>query len=224
MTNPWWGTSTGEQVQVPKSRRIVLTCVALFAGTFIAAAALPDHAVPNTGATPDGGRLTYQTISALLGQCGPTYTYQIERPAHTDVVDGPIVGDVWDNIVPIRGPMVDAFVNDQTFYPPNAPDVPPFGKLVRAQWEGKLVVHYSPNARDVELKTLRTMSFRDDLNMIVVPWQGMEPLPAERTFAWATWGSTQSCHTLTPLSLEQFRAAHPPQQAPGFKPPTINQP
>jgi len=81
-----------------------------------------------------------------------------------------------------------------------------------------LVVYYTSNAHPADVKALTVIAAtRADLNVIVVPWDmDREPLPSGRKIAFATWGASQTCQRLVVSALDQFRAAHPEGQAPGY--------
>lgn len=193
---------------------LVVLVVAFFA------ALAPHGRPPTTEVSFDGAKVTYQTPAALLAQCGPTYTYEPTSPLQTRAVDG-ITQDLTmgvRTIVPILGPMATRPAPTKpSFYRYGDKGIPDKRALLRSMWDGTIVVYYDRSATDVDVEVLEQLSQRDDLKLIVVPWTAPQSLPMGRSLAFATFGTSQSCHRLAPKALEDFRAFNPIAAAPGPK-------
>lgn len=184
---PWWA---GNQPRQTRRRFRVPALVVVLVGTtaFLAPLA-PRGAPPQAAVLRDGSVLTYQSQSALLAQCGPSYTSSLlitPRPQR-DVEPAPA---------------------EPRFYGPRDPNTPSRPSLGEAMREGRMVVFYAQGAREEDRDVLEVMSSREDLNMIVVP--DVTGVAVNfRNFAFMTSSTVQRCYNLAPRALEDFRAANP---------------
>lgn len=228
---PWWARGRTTLVTDENTRRAhrrgtaaVRTLVALaLAGGLLTV--VMGTAQPRTRDVGSGVTSTRQSTDSLIGGCGPVFTKQAE-PGTAGVVptvkkDGKTPNNpVYGTIVPMTGPF---------WSPPAAPDVhmytkadpatPPPPRLLHNMWAGALVVYYTPAANPEDVKRLAVVAdTRPDLNVIVAPWDVTKrgPFPSNRKIAFSTWGASQTCQRLVVVALNQFRAAHPQEQAPGF--------
>ena len=215
----WWARGTRPtRTSRARPRWLLAVAIGMFVFGFFASL-LPYGSVAKTMTMADGALATYQTQAALLAQCGPTYTYQPRNKLQSMVMDGVgrVVAPNRTTIVPILGPMdTEAAAIEPRFATAKETQPGERGKYLRAMWDGLMVVYYTPEARKSELDALRTMSQRDDLDMVVRAWvEHAQALPGGRNFAFAVWGSSQSCHRFSAKALENFRTANRQDEAPG---------
>lgn len=176
---------------------------------------------------PNGALAHKQSTNALVGGCGPLYTYPSDvvtsssgTVAATDRMGKPN-WQQYQTTVPIFGRFWNAHPKEgQRFWETGDKYAPYSEQLLREQWDGALVVYYTDDVSATEVKTLRDiLRLRPDLDIYVVPWEervrGL--LPRGREIAFATWNATQTCHQLVAPALYDFRNAYPSTAAPGAK-------
>ena len=226
---PWWAQGSSTPLHPPGafSRRSLRTVairalvVAVFAGGLVVAAV----GTGQPGARSEGSGITSlrQSTESLVGGCGRVF----ERSADPGVagIVPPVKTDGTPNVPQYRTivPMIGAFWSPPApasirMYTSASPNIPKPARLLHNMWSGALVVYYMPTAHTADVEALAIIAAtRADLNIIVVPWDmDRKPLPSGRKIAFATWGASQTCQRLVVTALDQFRAAHPEGQAPGY--------
>lgn len=169
----------------------------------------------------NGGFAHRQSTDALIASCGPEYTFP-------DVLkESGIVPEYGRNGVPRRVsyqtivPIFGGFwatpaASDQTYWSRNEPGIPQPENLLLNMWRGAMVVYYDQDAKAADLKGLQRLVADRSLDILVVPWDpSRQPLPMGRTYAFATWDWSQTCHELSISALTDFRHEHPVSAAPG---------
>lgn len=173
-----------------------------------------------------GGTTHPQTIQALIGGCGPIYTFT--DPDHTSGTTTNPRRYHWPTTVPAYGPMAPTGApSSQVFWTPDEPGIPSMPTLLRDQYDGWLTAYYTPAVNPTDLNNLQMLaSTHPELRMRVVPWPTRRgPLPNNRAIAFATWEASQTCARLNAAALREYRDAHPATQAPGATgtlPPTLD--
>lgn len=180
-----------------------------------------------------GGLLAHQQSNdALIGGCGPLYSFE-EPTANSGTVPDKTTTGVSNRLgypttVPMRGQFWDSPVDKHVWRPDEAAK-PVAEQLLRNMWDGDMVVYYSHLVPEKDVEALsRLARLQPDLHLYVVPWEQRlrGPLPRGRSLAFATWNTSQTCHTLSLPALGDFREAAPTSGAPGAdgtRPPVLQQ-
>lgn len=237
---PWWARSSRQPYLRPdqvrtRTVRGTLTTVAFLTVLFLGVWwVLTATGVKQVTITSTGALAHKQTTNALIGGCGPMFTYPHR------------VADKESGIVPRRDtmlvsnrqryrtivPMFGRFWNDpartdQRLWQRNEPHIPVAENLLGNMWTGTMVIYYTAAVPAADLKTLSDIvTLHPELDIIVAPWeqQVRGPMPQNRQIAFATWNASQSCHQLVAPAVYDFRKAYPASAAPGFhgrKPPIL---
>lgn len=223
---PWWAKDTTRPVLPPThphSRTLRSTAtktLALTAAALALTTVLRGTTSPDTWPTEGGGTAHRQTMQALLGACGPTYTFTAQPgqagPVPTTHTDGTPNTQQYRTIVPMIGHYHPPHTAPTTrFYPPDANNIPTVETLLGWQSQGTITAYYTTDAHPADITALRDLATNPDLDMVVIPWEstGRPPLPAHRKIGYATWGASQTCQRLNAAALAEFRQAHPPTVA-----------
>ena len=170
----------------------------------------------------EGGILaTQQSNDALIGGCGPLYSFP-DATADSGTVPATTASGVSNRLgypttVPMRGQFWDEPVKDR-FWEPDEADKPVAEQMLRNLWDGDMVAYYTHLVPAEDVKTLVNLSrARPELRLFVVPWEQRlrGSLPRGRALALATWNSSQTCHALSVPAVIDFRDAAPATAAPG---------
>lgn len=186
------------------------------------------------------------TGEGIIAGCGPIFsTYEKDQKgmAQAGVVDftkvaqnrngDPITPIVVKRIIPAYGYMTDTPPSDTVnFYSLNDTP-PPLSATLRAMYDGRTIIWYTPQITSIDLNSLK--EYADNTpNTMVIPWindtiglrgsKNSINMPRNRSFAFSTWGVTQSCDDWKPGVAEHFTttARTVQQQHPTPKqPPTV---
>lgn len=223
---PWWATGSTQPVLTPQQvrrytlRGVISTALALALVTAAGCWVLLGSAVQDV--TVEEGMLAHkQSNDALIGGCGRIYRFP-DATAESGIVPRTnTAGEPnrigYRTIVPIRGPFWSGGVGKRT-WTRDAARPPGAERLMRNMWDGDMVVYYNDDVTSDDVATLLALSrTRPALRLFVAPWDAQlrGPLPKGRTLAFATWNTSQSCHTLAVTALYDFREAAPVTDAPG---------
>lgn len=227
---PWWAPATTQTLlrptQVYKRTRRGIVGMVTFALLTVTGGwwVLTSTEVEYIEYGPAGEAGVRQSLNALVGGCGRMFTFpDADERSGTVPKYNPVgvLNRQYNDATII--PMFGRFWNDpidpnQTFWDRDEPRVPLPEQLLLAQWQGKMVVYYQPYIPQRDLDTLqRLLQNEPELNMVVVPWSPeYGPMPMGRSFAWATWNRSQTCHKFAVPALRDFRRFYPPASAPGF--------
>ena len=226
---PWWAQGSGTPVQPVGafSRRslwtVAIRCLvvaAVVGGLFVTAVGIGQSRTRTEGS---GITSLRQSTDSLLGGCGRVFERTIS-PGTVGVIpsvnaDGTPNTPQFKTIVPMAGAFwAPAAAASIRMYTPQSPSVPKPTRLLNNMWSGALIVYYTSDADSADKTALSALAAtRDDLNIIVVPWDTSRgQLPSRRKIAFATWGASQTCQRLVVDALDQFRNTHPESQAPGY--------
>ena len=226
---PWWARLPGTHVHPAGAfsrrslRTMAIPClvvVAVIGGLFAAVAGTAQPRMRDEGSGITSFR---QSTDSLLGGCGRVFEKRTS-PSAIGVIASLKADGITPN-VPKYGtivPMSGAFWSPPAqpgvrMYTLSSKAVPRPTQLLHNMWSGAMVVYYTTTADPDEVDTLSVLAAtRSDLNLIVVPWDGVRgDLPSGRRIAFVTWGASQTCQRLEVVALEQFRTAHPQGKAPG---------
>lgn len=179
----------------------------------------------------EGGMEYPATVEAVLNQCGNTFAFEAAREHYgvfssKDLQESLLKGESYEipthpMIVPVYGYMSEEpadEVFEQKMYKHS--DAPTRSQLLRAMWDGAVVVWHSPAISNEEEARL-SMSIRPYDNIIAVEWAGGE-LPLGRKYAFSTWGISQSCQNWDEEVFSQFLSfieEHPQYTKKGQEPP-----
>lgn len=223
---PWWATGSTQPVLTPRQvRRYTLRGVASasFALALVVAAGcwlLLGSAVKDV-TVEEGMLATKQSNDALIGGCGRIYRFPDATTGSGIVPRTNTAGEPnrvgYRTIVPIRGQFWSAGVGKRT-WTRDAARPPGSERLMRNMWDGDMVVYYNDEVTGDDVASLVALSQkRRDLRLFVAPWDAQlrGPLPKGRNLAFATWNTSQSCHTLAVTALYDFRKEAPASGAPG---------
>lgn len=224
---PWWAQRTTHPV-LPTTAvrhhtpRTILT-TALTTALIVTALALVlrGSTSPATSPAEGGGVAHRQTRMALIGACGPIYTFTAQPgeagPVPATRADGRPNTQAYRTIVPMFG---HYYPQTQTapptrFYDRTAKDIPTVETLLGWQAQGVMTAYYTTDAHPDDVTALKHLTNDPTLNMVAVPWESTRrpALPAHRKIAYATWGASQTCQRLAAPALAEFRAAHTPALA-----------
>lgn len=232
---PWWAQASTQPHLTRRNIRYrtwqgVLTKVALVmlvvSGTWWV---LDSSEVRDVEPVAGNGLAYRQTNNALIGGCGPIYTFS-DAESRSGIVseyttNGAANRQNYDTIVPMYGPFWDApLTQKKTFWARTDKNLPLPENLLANQWQGDLVVYYSASATADEVETLRQVATgyydtdeqMQNLRLRVVPWvEERGRLPEGRKFAFVTWNHSQTCHQFIAPALGDFREFAPFTQAPG---------
>lgn len=233
---PWWATTSAAPrltpAQVPTITVRGLTTIAAFVAAFTAALWwLLIATAPEAVSRVEGGLLAHQqTNDALIGGCGPLYSFP-DPTAESGIVPAKTAAGLSNRLgyrttVPMRGSFWDKPITRRAWLP--ADENKPVAEMaLRNQWDGDLIVYYTPAVTEDDVTTLVALARkRPDLRLFVLPWEQRlrGSLPQGRDLAFVTWNTSQTCHTLSVPALLDFREAAPAEKAPGHdgtKPPIL---
>lgn len=175
--------------------------------------------------TTDFGALAHkQTTEALIGGCGPVYTFPDITgqygtvPATTP--DGVPLRQQYHTAVPMFGPFwADPVPTDRVFWSrTGSRGFPVAENLLHNMWQGDMVIYYTSTLPEDEVRALRRFAVLNrDLDALVVPWEEdvRLPMPQYRKIALVTWNASQTCHSVAVPALFDFRDMNPAHHAPG---------
>lgn len=238
---PWWARSstkpflTSKQVRRRTPRGIVGSCVFVLVFLLGMYWVLTATEVKDVQRTDFGAFAYKQTTDALIGGCGPMYRYPAAEVSASSgtvprrdkmgvtnrqdyVTAVPMFGRFWTSPAPEEDP----------FWERDDTNIPTPEMLLANMWRGAMVVYYSADVTDAELRTLReVLRLHPELDILVVPWDetSLGLLPQNREVAFATWNASQSCHQFIAPAAYDFRRIFPARKAPGFDgtaPPVIS--
>lgn len=202
--------------------RALTTAIALTATLLAALWWLLVATAPEAVSRVDGGLLaTQQTNDALIGGCGPLYSYP-DATTNSGIVPAKTAAGMSNRLgyatsVPMRGPFWDTPIHRRVWMPEDQ-SKPVAEMALRNQWDGDMVVYYTPAVPDRDVTSLAALArTRPDLRLLIIPWEQRlrGPLPQGRDLAFVAWNTSQTCHTLSVPALLDFREAAPAAAAPG---------
>lgn len=220
MSNEWWAKDSSYNAYAKKQIRrydlsTVLTAFSILAIVMGGMVWTVVGADPNRVTTGQFESNEHPTsIGAVLNQCGDIFTF--DPPSHhygvynSDEVIEQLGEQVPEKelplhpmIVPVYGYMTEEARLTETMYSfANAPDR---SEVLRALYDGQIVLWYSPALTDAEkgaLSTyLNTSPHRDRL--VAIEWVD-EALPLGRQYAFSTWNVSQSCLRWDSTVLDDF--------------------
>lgn len=224
---PWWAANSTAPYLTPAqvTRWTPRSALTLFSLLGLVAASLWVLLVataPHRVTQEDNGILaTQQSNDALIGGCGPLYSFPDPTLDSGTVPDKTAAGLAnrlgYQTIVPIRGQFWDTPIADRTWRP-TQPGKPVAEQILRNLWDGDMVAYYNHEVPDEDIDALIQFARNNpDLHLIVAPWEERlrGTLPRGRNLAFAAWNTTQTCHTLAVTALTDFREAAPIDAAPG---------
>lgn len=233
---PWWATNS----TTPHLSRTQVTTItprgALTLGTLITCFtaglwALLITTAPQQITRADGGLLAHQqTNEALIGGCGPLYSYPNATTGSGTVPNKNAAGISnrlgYNTTVPMRGQFWDTPIT-RPIWMPDAQNKPVAEQILRNLWDGDMVAYYTPALPTEDITNLAQLArTRPELRLLVVPWEQRlrGPLPGNRALALVAWNTSQTCHALSVPALHDFRTHAPANTAPGYdgtKPPVL---
>lgn len=220
MRNEWWAKNSTQGTYAKKQIRrydlsTVLTALSILAIVMGGMIWTVIGADPNRARSGQFESLEHPaSIGAVLSQCGDIFTF--DPPSHhygvhdSDEMIEKLGGQVPEQdipvhpmIVPVYGYMTEEVHLTETMY--NFANAPTRSEVLRALYDGKIVLWYSPALTDVEKGTLstylNTSPHRDRL--VAIEWVD-EELPLGRHYAFSTWNVSQSCLRWDSNVLDEF--------------------
>lgn len=165
---------------------------------------------PNrTQSTAAGGTETPASLTALVAGCGGYFHWETNegqaRVIPDEQMDRANVIPETPMVVPVYGYMAEQGIDRYGWYEAGTDELPTREQVVRTLYDGGSVIWYVPTMDPGDRNLLREWAHEnEDRNIAVIPWTGDRSFPYDRTIAFSTWGTSQSCAFWDETAFEEF--------------------